>query len=211
MRTLAIACGWSWVFGGMVLRRLVRRRTRRRLPRRDHSTRVIVTTRWILGPFERVLADLRSRRTRRLAGLERDLARTYDLLGVAVASGDTMSQAVPRVEPWCDEPIRTSLLRVDRRVRLGMSLPHALADEAATQPALWSLARTITAIQSSGASAQVALRAAAADARREHRRRAQVEARALSVRLLFPLVLCSFPAFVLTALVPIAMSAVQSR
>jgi pilus assembly protein TadC len=49
----------------------------------------------------------------------------------------------------------------------------------------------------------------AADARHDRRRQAEAAARALPVRLSFPLVLCLLPAFVLLGIVPAMAPALQ--
>lgn len=72
-------------------------------------------------------------------------------------------------------------------------------------PAYTSLARTMVLADRTGAAAALALSRAAIDERAARRRRAQVAARRLGVRLVLPLGLLTLPSFVLLGVVPVVL------
>lgn len=65
------------------------------------------------------------------------------------------------------------------------------------------LVDALVATERDGAPLLAALERVGADARLERRRRAEESARSVPVRLLFPLVLCTLPAFGLLTVVPL--------
>jgi hypothetical protein len=94
---------------------------------------------------------------------------------------------------------------VEREGR-GEPLADALDRLGAHHEPLRPLATALSGAERYGAALLPALERAGADARNRRRRRAEEAARALPVKLLFPLVLCILPAFCLLTVVPVLLA-----
>lgn len=141
----------------------------------------------------------------------RDLPDLVDLLALAVGAGLPLPSALPLVAPVAPASLQPALLDAasqlaagrgsdDVVLRLGASwgppahpLVHALADHLRYGTALLP-----------------ALDRVAAEARTNRRRAAETRARTLPVLLLFPLVLCTLPAFGLLTVAPLVAGTFDS-
>lgn len=162
-----------------------------------------------------VAAGPRWRRQReerlRLAALEAELPEVVDLLALAVGAGLTVAQAVGAVASRGRGPLSAELAAAAGDVARGRRLADALDElpDRAGEPAR-PLAATLAACERYGAPVADALDRLAGEARDRQRRRAEQAARRLPVLLLFPLVLCTLPAFALLAIVPLIADAVPA-
>ena len=134
-----------------------------------------------------------------------------DLFVVTVQAGLLPVQAVadlrsivdPVLVPGLDEVVA----RLDRGERFVDAL-LALVEE--WGPRALTFVATVAATERSGLAVAPALERLADEARQHRRRGAEAAARELPVRLSFPLVLCTLPAFVLVAIVPLLVGALSS-
>lgn len=133
-----------------------------------------------------------------------------DLFRLAAAAGLPVRLAVETVAERADPPLREPLAEVCRRVRLGERLVDALEVLARSGEPLRPLAAALIHAERDGVPLGASLGRIAGDARRQRRRAAEERARRLPVRLLFPLVFCVLPAFVLLTLVPLLGATVRS-
>lgn len=144
-------------------------------------------------------------------GVDAELPEAVDLLALSVGSGLTVTAAVRAVAPGCPgdvgRALRRTVLRADAGERLADDLA-ALADHLG-EPAR-PVCRALVAALDDGAPIGRALERIADDARRHRRARALESARRVPVLLLFPLVVCILPAFVLLTVVPLVSSALVS-
>jgi pilus assembly protein TadC len=159
------------------------------------------------GPVERVRELVRTatlaREARRAdARVARHLPVAVDLLTVAIGAGLTPYLAVERSVRWVPPPVADALREGLRLTHLGLPFVHALDAAGMACAPLRPVTTVLAASASTGAPAAEPLARLAADAREEMRRRASEHARALSVRLLFPLVFLVLPAFALLVVVP---------
>jgi len=148
---------------------------------------------------------------RRLAAVEADLAPSTDLLAVALLSGCPFPVAVEAVSRLHDGAVAEGWRRVVRRVATGGTFDEEFESwgrEAGPHGA--RLVETLLTARRSGAAVGPALRRLAADHRDLARRRAEERARRLPVLLLLPLATCVLPAFVLVAVVPVALAGAGS-
>ncbi|MCU1485644.1 MAG: gspF [Actinomycetia bacterium] len=156
---------------------------------------------------------LRARRARRrpLEAVRRSLPEVVDLLTLAVGAGLTVPLAVAAVARRHEGPIGFELARVVSEAEHGARWSDAL-DAAAGRlgPAARPVLAALLASERYGAPLADALVVLAAEARADRRRRAEEAARRVPVRLLFPLVLCVLPAFVLLTLAPLLAGALGS-
>jgi len=159
------------------------------------------------------LPAVRDRRAgrRRVAAIAADLPDVVDLLVLAVGSGLTVHLALARVTARASGPLADELDRVMAEVALGRRLSDALdglparAGEA-TRP----LVGALVASERYGAPLVAGLERLSDEVRRDRRRRAEEAARKVPVKLLFPLVACTLPAFGLLTVAPLVASAVRS-
>ena len=186
-------------------RAAARRRSaaRRHVPiRLDRRARVAVIAR-VLG------APVRRRRTRRAdAAVVTELPIAIDLIGVAVGAGCTPFQAVELSAAWSPPRVRRVLDTIVRSTALGSSFDVALQEAAHRTPTVRRLTETLRTSARLGTPAAAALGRLAQEVRADVRRRAEAHARTVPVRLLFPLVFCVLPAFVLLTVVPVLLDGI---
>lgn len=165
-----------------------------------------------------VTAGLRARWRRVRAGrgpdlseIERDMPDLVDLLALAVGAGLSVPAALPVVAPVAPASLRTDLAAVVDGLAGGRS-----SDEAVTRLAeCWGapgrpLAHALADHLRYGTPALPALERVAVEARTRRRRAGEVRARRLPVLLLFPLVLCTLPAFGLLTVAPLVAGTFDS-
>jgi tight adherence protein C len=153
--------------------------------------------------FRLALRDRRAAARRRL-DITIGLPDAIDLLAVAVGAGLTVPQAVGAVGARLGGPHGMALQEVSRRLSLGAPRAEALEvllDELG-EPAR-PLVRALQGADRYGLPLAPTLERLSSEARARRRRQAEAEARRIPVRLLFPLVLCTLPAFALLTVVPL--------
>ncbi|MEZ5171664.1 MAG: type II secretion system F family protein [Acidimicrobiia bacterium] len=157
-----------------------------------------------LGVVGRVASGVarRRRRQRDEATLRAEIPVAIDLVGVAVGAGCTPFEAVRVASEWSPSRIAAELAAVGRQWEMGATFSDAVNDMATRIPALRSFADAMVASDRLGSPVGPALGRISAEARADVRRRAEQRARALPVRLLFPLVFLVLPAFGLLTVAP---------
>jgi tight adherence protein C len=163
-------------------------------------------TMWLLP-----LVDERRRAARRRAQLEDELPEVVDLLVLAVGAGLTVPLAIDAVARHGGGALAGELGAALAASRTG----HRLADALDALPAragetVRPLVGPLVAAERYGAPIVAGLERLALDVRAARRRRADEAARKVSVKLLFPLVLCILPAFALLTVAPLIASALRS-
>ncbi len=153
----------------------------------------------------------RRRHRRWLAAVAADLPDVVDLLVLAVGAGLTVRLAVAAVARRAPGPLGSELARAGHDADLGRRLADALDDVPdrageATRP----LVAALVASERYGAPLGASLERLAHEVRADRRRRAEEAARKVPVKLLFPLVSCTLPAFGLLTVAPLVASAVRS-
>jgi tight adherence protein C len=139
------------------------------------------------------------------------LPDAIDLLVVAVGAGLTPALAIGQLATLAPSPFDAAFAEVERRTGRGQrladalqALPERLGESART------LAATIGSAERYGSPLGPALELLAHEARRERRRAAEEAARTLPVKLCFPLVCCTLPAFVLLTIAPLVAGAIHA-
>jgi tight adherence protein C len=218
--------GPTEVVGGLLLR-LARRPTRdaartRRIGRAAVAAVVpfavlsvplapVVAATAALGMWWLPVVDDRRAERRRLARIESELPEVVDLLVLAVGAGLTVGLALDAVAQRADGHLAAELDRVVASTRQG----HRLADALDTLPTragegVRPFVAALVASERYGAPLAAGLERLAAEVRATRRRRADEAARRVSVKLLFPLVLCILPAFALLTVAPLIAGALKS-
>ena len=147
---------------------------------------------------------------RRLAEITADLPDVVDLLVLAVGGGLTVHHAVARVADRGSGPLARELQQVLHDVALGRRMADALDDlPVRAGESVRPLVAALVASERYGAPLVRGLERLADEVRRDRRRRAEEAARKVPVKLLFPLVTCTLPAFGLLTVAPLVASAVR--
>lgn len=157
----------------------------------------------------RALAGQRAAR-REHARIERRLPVVLDLLVVAASAGLTPYLAIEHTLRWAPDVVATPLREALRLARLGLPFADALDRVGHDVAPLRQVASILAASVRTGAPVAEPLARLAADRRADARRRAAERARALSVRLLFPLVFLVLPAFGLLVVAPTLLEAFRT-
>ena len=164
--------------------------------------RPMVWSAWsALGRRRREVRRRRARR-RRARAIEGCLPVAVALLAVSASAGCTPVLAVAHAARWAPAPIAEVFGSVVDRHRLGRSLEAAILEAAVDDPALAPIASVLAGSLRTGAPVAPVLVRLAGAHRRALRRDAERRARAMSVRLLFPLVFLVLPAFGLLVVAP---------
>ena len=152
----------------------------------------------------------RARRRQRLA-VVRALPDVVDLLVVAIGAGLTPALAVDQMARLSPPPFADAFATVVRRVAHGQRLADALdaLPERLGDP-VRPMVRTLAGAERYGSPLAPALEVLGHEARRDRRRRAEEAARTLPIKLCFPLVCCTLPAFVLLTIAPLVAGALRS-
>jgi tight adherence protein C len=136
-----------------------------------------------------------------------------DLLALTTAAGLPVSVALEAIGDRPGGPLGAAIAAAVRHVQRGGTTAGALASLAATGPPARPLVDALAQHDRYGTPLGPALDRVAIESRARRRRRAEEAARRLPVTLLFPLVLTTFPAFVLLTIVPLlagSLSALRS-
>lgn len=132
---------------------------------------------------------------------------TLDLLSVALDAGCTPRLALDVGGTWAPSETAAPLRSACAATAVGAGLDAALGRAVDAMPTLAPLAELFVAHSRLGAPLAPALSRLAGEARSEQRRRAEARARALPVKLLFPLVFLVLPAFGLLTVAPTLLRA----
>jgi tight adherence protein C len=159
-----------------------------------------------------LVARMRVRRASRahVAALRARLPDAVDLLVVAGAAGLSPRHALALVAQRGPPELRASFAEVVARAAAGESWARAVPRLLATvgEPAR-GIVHAIVAAEHDGAPMGTVLGRLADDARRQRRHDLEEAVRRLPVRLSFPLVCCSLPAFVLLTVVPLVAAGLR--
>jgi tight adherence protein C len=145
------------------------------------------------------------RRARRHAAAQDEAPEVVELVRLGIGAGLNVRLALEGVTRHLDgvvaAELRLALARADR----GERLADALDGIEVGGDGIRLLVDALVASERDGAPLDDALARVAADARTARRRRAEEAARRAPVQLLFPLVFCTLPAFVLLTVVPVLL------
>lgn len=163
--------------------------------------------------MSRVWPRLVGRRAERrhLARVEAQLPEVVDLLVLAVGAGLNVPLALEAVSRAAHGELADEIAAVVAATRQG----HRLADALDTLPtrageAVRPMVAALVATERYGAPLGPGLERLSDEVRAARRRRADIAARQVSVKLLFPLVLCILPAFALLTVAPLIAAAIRS-
>jgi Flp pilus assembly protein TadB len=165
---------------------------------------------WLLRIAIRVIR--RRRRQRQLHHqIVLGLPETIDLARIVISSGATVSETVNVLAARAPEPFAEAFGATSAEVRQGGRLIDTLpAVVGRLGDPVRGLVRALQVGERDGVAVGPLLERARVEGLRVRRHELEVAARRLPVLLLFPLVLCVLPAFVLLTVVPLLASALQN-
>jgi tight adherence protein C len=155
-----------------------------------------------------VAAERAGRRRQEAAAAS--LPEVVDLFALAVAAGLTVPLALAAVARRAAGPLGDGLRRAAGEVALGRRTADALDDLAADVEPARPLTSALAASERYGIALGPSLERLAAEVRAQRRRRSEEAARRVPVKLLFPLVLCTLPAFALLTVAPLIAGALET-
>ncbi len=170
------------------------------------ATRTGLTARLVArvgGTLRRPFTERRRRRR-----IDATFPDAVEMLVLAVHAGATPGQAVHDVRHVVDPVLARAFDDVAHRMQRGRGLADAIgALVEHLGPRAAGVADAIAAADRYGTPLGPVLDGLAREAREDRRRVGEAHARTLSVKLSFPLVVCTLPAFVLLAIVPAVLGA----
>jgi tight adherence protein C len=155
---------------------------------------------------------LRSRSGQRQHSIRRSLPDALDLLSITVEAGLGFDAALDRVAREIRGPLGGELYRVVQEMRLGKARSDALRDlgERSNVQELRSFVLSMVQAEIFGISIASVLHVQANELRIKRRQLAEEQAQKLPVKIIFPLILCIFPALFAVLLGPAAIRIYES-
>jgi tight adherence protein C len=151
---------------------------------------------------------LRSRSGKRQHEIQRALPDALDLMSITVQAGLGFDAALERVSREMGGPLGEEFYRVVQEMRLGKGRGEALRDlsERTSVEELKSFVMAMVQAEIFGISIAQVLHVQAEELRLKRRMRAEEQAQKLPVKIIFPLILCIFPAMMVVLIGPAVIS-----
>jgi len=151
---------------------------------------------------------LNQRLAKRCSAIKRSLPDFIDLLTICVEAGLGLDSAIARIAAEAQGPLAEEMRRLLSEVQFGQSRReawHNLAERLQLSQ-INSLALAITQAELFGVSIAKVLRVQSEQLRLQWRQQVEERAMKMPTKLVFPLVLCIFPALILIILGPAAIN-----
>jgi tight adherence protein C len=156
---------------------------------------------------------VRAARRARVQAIEQDLPLALELFATMAEAGLGFDAALTRIVrvQGSDRPLASELLNFQHDMMAGMSRTQALRQLARRIdiPSLSTFTSALVQAEQVGASMAETLQHQAVDLRQRRRENALLQAQALPVKLMFPLVVCFLPGIFATTLAPVLFQMVQ--
>lgn len=150
-------------------------------------------------------ADVRREREQ----ARRDLPHVVQLLGVALASGSSLPEAIRQVSQAMPGPAADRLRAAEGRLAVGVPAGEVWT-ALARQPGYERVGRAFERAESAGAPIADVIARLGQDLARSARSEIEDRARTVGVRAALPLGLCLLPAFLAVGIVPVVASSLRS-
>ena len=154
---------------------------------------------------------LQQRVSQRQSHIVKSLPDAFDLITTCVEAGLGLDAALARVAEKVEGPFAIELSRTLREISLGKMRREALRElgERTGVPDLISFVNAVIQAEQMGSSIGMVLRVQAEQLRVRRRQRAEAAAYRAPVKMIFPLVLCIFPALFIVILGPAVITIIQ--
>ena len=149
---------------------------------------------------------------RRQDKLRKGLADALDMLTVCVEAGLGFDAAILQVARSVDGPIAGEFARLLSEIQIGKSRADAFSDlaERSSVPELKTFVSALVQADRLGLPIAVVLREQTKEMRIARRQRAEEKAQKVTVKILFPLLLCIFPALFIVIIGPGVIQIVEA-
>lgn len=139
----------------------------------------------------------------------RELPQVVQLIGLVLAAGGDLREAIRQVAGALPGHAVEPLCRAEARLSVGMASADVW-QELAEQPGLERVGRALLRAETSGVPIAGMVQGLGVDLAREQRARTEDAARTVGVRAAVPLGVCLLPAFLVVGIVPVIVSALSS-
>jgi tight adherence protein C len=167
-----------------------------------------------LGAFAFFLPDILvyNAGLRRQEQLRKGLADSLDMLSVCVEAGQGFDAAIQQVARSTDGPIAGEFARVLSEIQIGRSRSDAFASlgERTTAPEVKNFVSALVQADRLGLPVAAVLREQTQNMRLIRRQLAEEKAQKVTVKILFPLLLCIFPALFIVIIGPGAIRLMEA-
>jgi tight adherence protein C len=149
---------------------------------------------------------------KRQTELSRGLADALDMLTVCVEAGQGFDAAILQVARSVTGPIAGEFARVLSEIQIGKSRAEAFSSlgERSSAPEIQTFVSTLVQADRLGLPVAVVLREQTKEMRVVRRQKAEEKAQKVTVKILFPLLLCIFPALFIVIIGPGAIQIMNS-
>lgn len=131
------------------------------------------------------------------------LPELIDQLIVLLRAGYTPVNSCIQITTWLEPPMREVVAQVNLLVQRGVRFSIAVAQlRQSIGPPAYELVDALLQLEQDGLSATGTLDRLSTQAHAQRRRRAEAAARELPIKLIFPMVCCVLPSFILLTVVP---------
>jgi tight adherence protein C len=135
--------------------------------------------------------------------LQGDLPELIDQLIVLLRAGYTPVNAFLQLELWLTSPMNGVIAEINALVRRGVRFASAVVElRHHIGPPAYALVDAVIQLDSDGLAATTILDRLSGESHAQRRLRSEAAARELPIRLIFPMVCCVFPSFVMLTVVP---------
>ncbi len=151
------------------------------------------------------------RRRNHKVSVKQNIPEIIDSLLVLIRAGHSPAMAMSQLHNWSSDDLRQSLLQVKTELMAGEPFEVTMKNlRAAVGPNIYALCDILVSADRDGLPIVSVLDQLSFHAHQERQRLREKDAKELPVRLLFPLVFCILPSFVLLAMVPLLVSSLGS-
>jgi tight adherence protein C len=150
--------------------------------------------------------------TKRQKEMQRGLADALDMLTVCVEAGQGFDAAILQVARTVEGPIAGEFARVLSEMQIGKSRGEAFASlgDRTTAPEIKNFVSALVQADRLGLPIAAVLREQTKEMRVVRRQRAEEQAQKVTIKILFPLLLCMFPAIFIVIIGPGAIQIVKA-
>ena len=148
------------------------------------------------------------RRRRKLeVSFSKHIPELIDTLLVLIRAGHSPAAAMSQLHNWSSNDLKPHLLQINTELAEGLRFAETMKNVRETLgPCIYPICDILVCAEGDGLPITSVLDQLSFHAHQERRRLLEIEARELPVRLLFPLVCCILPSFVLLAMVPLLVN-----
>ena len=151
-------------------------------------------------------------RDERQAAIQADAADVIDQLTICVEAGLGFDAALARVAATTEGPLTDELRRTLSDIRAGVPRSQALRalSDRAQVPEIRQLVTALLQAQKHGVPVAETLRVQSAEMRTKRTQRTEEKAAKLTVKMIFPIIVCFMPVFLIITMVPALITIFES-